>query len=91
VEDSIRELIVVLILIVGAIIIKVLWQNANASKAQLKKELYVNLLNKLRKDSNNGELKAKVLDAGRDYYSTLREDHCLTVYLKSQGDEYHYE
>lgn len=63
-----------------AIVIMAVWQSNNAIKAQPKKELYENLLSELSKEPNNSELKTKVLEAGRDYYATLRTDHCLTIY-----------
>ncbi len=69
-----------LILIIGAGAVIVIWRAYNQAKAEPKKEIYENLLNELRKDPNNGELRGKVLEAGRDYYSTLRHDHLLTIY-----------
>ena len=66
----------ILILIAGANI-----QQINKEKEiETEKQNYSKCLEELSKDPNNTELRRTALEAGRLYYSSLREDKIITVY-----------
>lgn len=74
------ELLIAIILIVIGLGGTAIINGYVANKAEPIKEKYDELLEQLKNDSNNAELKKKVLEVGREYYSTCRTDGKLTIY-----------
>lgn len=79
-NSSMMALGIGIMMLIVSITIWVIWQSSKVDKAMPKKENYDDLLNQLRENPNNANLKERVLIAGRDYYGTLRLDGRLTIY-----------